>query len=51
MKMKYFDFLVEFVDEKGEKSTSRKTVTSNHLSGAIRKLYQSYDGVNLIRIF
>ena len=48
--MKYFDFLVETVDIRGEKKLSRKTVTSMHLSGAIRKLYQSYDNVNLVRI-
>lgn len=48
--MKYFDFLVESINEKGEKSISRKTIASTYLSGAVRKLYQSYDGVNLIRI-
>lgn len=48
--MKYFDFIVEVMDKRGETKRVRKTVASMHLSGAIRKLYQSYDGINLVRI-
>ena len=48
--MKYFRFLIETLDDKGDKKKSFATVTSMHLSGAIRKLYQSYENVNLVRI-
>ena len=48
--MQYFKFIVELMDKSGKAKLALKTVASMHLSGAIRKLYQSYDGVNLVRI-
>lgn len=48
--MQYFKFIVESTNERGKTERALKTVTSMHLGGAIRKLYQSYDGINLVRI-
>ena len=48
--MQYFKFIVEATDKHGKTERVRKTVASMHLGGAIRKLYQSYDGINLVRI-
>ena len=48
--MQYFKFVVEFpsVNEKPVRKVVRES--STHLSGAMRKVYQNYDGINVVRI-
>ena len=42
------DFAFEFVDSKDRKRS--RLVRSKNLNGAVRKLYQEYDVVDIIRI-
>lgn len=48
--MQYFKFVVEFpgTNEKPVRKVVRES--STHLGGAMRKVYQNYNGVNVVRI-
>lgn len=49
--MNYYRFRAEFTDPKTGKTQIRRVSTwSKHLAGAMRKVYQDHEGINVITI-
>ena len=49
--MNYYRFRAELTDpQTGKKKTRVISVRSNHISGAMRKAYQDYEGINVVAI-